>query len=292
MEYEKLRRKGREQYLDKVVLGRQGYIRQGLLGQGSFSDVYCVEDIASGSRYTCKISWQVQMLEREAQVLQGIRHPLFPKFMAFWREAELGILLREYVEGCSLEEMLEQQCFSALQTVQMGRLLADGLLYLHELPQRLLFRDVKPANVIIGQNGKAKLIDFGCVCSMATEVSSRAGSPGFAPPEQLQEGGLLTAACDVYGLGKTLEAMLGEKPPGWRYTCNQNDGRGQENPWSVRGQRRLERKLRHVLKACTKEDAQKRIADMKCLIQKLDRLSGGSTGTQRAFIRRIPSKEP
>ncbi len=292
MEYEKLKRRGREQYLDKVVLGRRGYLRHELLGQGTFSDVYCVEDIANGSRYTCKISWQAQMLGQEAQVLQGIRHPLFPEFMAFWREAELGILLREYVEGCSLEEMLRHQCFSPLQTVRMGRLLAEGLLYLHELPQRLLFRDVKPANVIIGQNDKVKLIDFGCVCSMATEVRSRAGSPGFAPPEQLQEAGLLTAACDVYGLGKTLEAMVGEKHLGFRYTSNRNDKSGQENPWPAGGQRRLERKLRHLLKACTKEDAQKRIADMKCLIQKLDRLCDGSNGTQRAFIRRIPSKAP
>ena len=125
------------------------------------------------------------MLEREAKVLEGLHHPLYPEFYAFWREAEIGILLREYVEGDSLEKVLKQRRFSASQTVRIGLMLAEGLGYLHELPERLLFRDVKPANVILTQSGGVKLIDLGCVCSMEGETTSRAGSPGFAAPEQL-----------------------------------------------------------------------------------------------------------
>ena len=210
MDYERLQRGGRERYLDRAVLAGRGYVRHGLLGQGTYSDVYCIEDGADGRRYACKVSWRAEMLEREAQVLKEVRHPLYPEFAAFWRAAGLGILLREYVSGRSLEEMLGRRHFSAAQTIRAGLELAAGLMYLHGLGEGLLFRDVKPGNIIVGEDGGLKLIDLGCVCPLGAEVASRAGSPGFAAPEQLRDGGVLSASCDVYGLGKTLEAMLGD----------------------------------------------------------------------------------
>lgn len=52
MDYERLQRGGRERYLDRAVLAGRGYVRRGLLGQGTYSDVYCIEDGADGRRYT------------------------------------------------------------------------------------------------------------------------------------------------------------------------------------------------------------------------------------------------
>lgn len=264
MGYERLDRQGRERYLDRAVLAGRGYSCLGLLGQGAFSDVYCVEDAAGGGRYACKVSWHGQMLEREAKVLEGLHHPLYPEFYAFWREAEIGILLREYVEGDSLEEVLKQRRFSASQTVRIGLMLAEGLGYLHELPERLLFRDVKPANIILRPDGGVKLVDFGCVCSMAAQVASRAGSPGFAAPEQLRGGSALTPACDVYGLGKTLAVMLGDR------------GRRLQNPEKKRrtlGEWRTGRRLRRVLKACTEEETAQRMADMGEVARQLKQIA-------------------
>lgn len=284
IEYDRLNRRGKEKYLDKAVFAGRGLIRRGLLGTGTFSDVYWVEDAADGRRYACKVSAQAEMLEGEARVLESLEHPLYPEFVAFWKEAGLGILLREYVEGHSLEEMLKRRRFSAGQTVRVGLLLAEGLMYLHRLPEELAFRDVKPANVIVTQDGGVRLIDLGCVCSMAAEVTSRAGSPGFAAPEQLRAGGRLTPSCDVYGLGKTLEAMLGEghrvgdcrrqdaangcgialwrrKVPVYRRGRTGLQKAGQR--WLPLRELRMEQRLRRILKACTEEDVEKRIADME-----------------------------
>lgn len=273
MEYDKLKRKGREKYLDKAVLAPRGYIRRRLLGQGAFSDVYCVEDIWEGRQYACKVSAHVEMLEREAHVMEGLCHPLFPRLMGFWREGGIGILLREYVEGHSLEEMLQRRHFSARQTMRVGLLLAEGLRYLHELPEGLLFRDVKPANVIICQDGGVKLIDFGCACSVAEKAASRAGSPGFAAPEQLRKGGMLTESCDVYGLGRTLEAMLGVRAREGRcHSYRGNIGKTararKAAAWRCLKARRLERELRRFLTACTEEDPRNRVADMREVVEK------------------------
>lgn len=255
MEYEKLERKNRERYLDKVIFAKKGYLRRWLLGQGSFSDVYCVEDRADGRLYVCKVSWKAEMLESEARFMEGLRHPLFPECADFWRDGRLGFLLREYVPGVSLEEMLGRRRFSARQTICVGRMLAEGLQFLHRLPEPLLFRDIKPANVIIRQDGRAALVDLGCVCEMRGKADTRAGSPGFAAPEQLGEDSRLTAACDVYGLGQTLKAMLGPEK------------RKRKKKRQSRKEKKLEQELRHMLEACTKEEAACRIKDMESVLQ-------------------------
>lgn len=276
VEYDRLERRGRENYLDRAVLARRGYVRQRLLGTGMFSDVYCVEDATDGRRYACKVSTRTEMLEREARILAGLRHPLYPEFGTFWREEGLGILIREYVEGSSLEEMLGRRCFSAAQAIRWGMELAAGLSYLHGLPERFLFRDVKPANVIVRQDGRIKLIDLGCVCSLAGEVPSRAGSPGFAAPEQLREGGVLSASCDVYGLGKTLEAMLGEGCGSQRHMeglglwgkSTEGFDRLKKLRHAFR-KRRARRQLDHVIRACTEEEAERRMVDMENVLKQL-----------------------
>lgn len=271
MEYEKLGRKNRERYLDKVIFAKKSCLRRSLLGQGSFSDVYCVEDMTDSRLYVCKISWRAEMLEREAQVMERLRHPLFPEYADFWKEAGLGILLREYVPGESLEEMLGRRRFSVRQTICVGRMLAEGLKYLHGLPEPLLLRDIKPANIIIRQDGRAALVDLGCVCEMCRKSSSRAGSPGFAAPEQLGGEGRLTAACDVYGLGQTLKAMMETGGYGLNKTCGPTHGRSYrlEKLWKHAGkrkgmkERKSEKEFRRVLEACTKEEASCRIQDME-----------------------------
>lgn len=271
MEYGKLGKMGRERYLDRLVFADCGYAVRRLLGQGAFSDVYCVEGKADGRLYACKVSGQAEMLEREARLTERLRHPSFPVYGTFWKKAGMGILLREYAEGYSLEELLGRRLFSVEQTIRVGLSLAEGLQYLHELPEKFLFRDVKPANVIIRQDGRAMLIDFGCVCSMSEKVTSRAGSPGFAAPEQLREGSALTASCDVYGLGQTLKAMLGAE------SRRSRTGRGRwcgglqkaGRRWKSSEELRQEKRLRQFLEACTEAAEGKRIADMRAVIREL-----------------------
>lgn len=279
MEYEKLERKNREKYLDKVILAKKGYLRHRLLGQGAHSDVYCVENMAGGRLYVCKVSWKAETLESEARVMERLRHPLFPVYTDFWKEGRLGILLREYVPGESLEEMLGRRRFSARQTICVGRMLAEGLMYLHELPEPLLFRDIKPANIILRQDGRAALVDLGCVCEMRGTAHTRAGSPGYAAPEQLGGDGGLTAACDVYGLGQTLKAMMDPEGHGLGLTCKSAPSArsSPEKPWAgprrkrkkerqPRKERKLEKELLHMLEACTKEEALCRIQDMESVL--------------------------
>jgi len=243
---------------EEEALAERGYICGRLLGQGAFSKVYCVEDKRQGGVYACKVSENAELLEREARIMARLQHPLFTEYYGYWKVAEKGFLLMEYVPGESLEEILERRgALGVKQAVRIGMELAEGLLYLHEGGERFLYRDVKPANVMIRQDGRIKLLDLGCACAMGERILSRAGTPGFAAPEQLRESGSLTAACDVYGWGQTMKALLGTV---------KRDGGG------IRGGRegkKVRKRLRRILEACTKQDYSGRIPDMREVMAQL-----------------------
>lgn len=260
-----------ENFPEKKMLERRGYLCRRLLGEGTFSRVYWVEAVSGGLSHACKISENVGLLEREAKILSQLRHPLFPTYYDFWKQGGRGFLLREYIPGSSLEDMLKRRGgFSAGRTICMGLELAAGLGYLHGREEFFLFRDVKPSNIILCQNGGMKLVDLGCACSLKEEITSRAGSPGFAAPEQLRSGGVLTASCDVYGLGQTLKAALGMGDivfPGNRNFPGKRGGRRR-----TRRQKALEAGLLRVLDACTREESWERIPDMESLERELQGL--------------------
>lgn len=269
-----LKVRDREMLLEKAreALYCRGYQIARLLGEGAFSQVvlirkkngiqiqrYAEESCAMQKWYApcgmaCKISNQTDLALREAETLARTAHPLFPEFFGMWQEGETVFLLMEYICGSSLEALINRRgTFSEAQTVRMGLEIAEGLKYLHELPKPILFRDVKPANILIRQDGRVKLLDLGCACGTG-ERANLAGTPEYAAPEQLQSGSAVTPACDVYGLGKTLQAMVGEN-------CG--------------------RKLKKVIAACLREQPEERIPDMRGVIEALAALRGESGRRQR-----------
>lgn len=232
-----------------------------LLGAGAFSEVWLVED-GEGKRYACKVSGHAELLEREAACHQSIRHPLFPKYLQFWKEGGKAYLLMEYIEGENLKYAVEiRGGFTARQAADIGAQLADGLFYLHQLPEPVVFRDVKPENVILARDGTVRLLDFGCACQ-AGRSADIAGSPGFGAPEQFVGGSVQTAAADVYALGRTLEKILEE------------------------GERGI---LRRIIQRCIEERPEDRLGDMRELAGMLRGCAkdGGRslTGRQRAVLK-------
>lgn len=218
-------------------LARHGHRTIRLLGQGAFSQVLLVQQQETDRLFACKVSDRQDLTHREGRLLEAVDHPLFPRFCDLWEEGKSAFLLMEYVCGSSLEELLRRRgALSQAQTARIGMELAEGLKFLHQLPDPILYRDVKPANVMIRQDGRVKLLDMGCICELRQPDGARAGTPGYAAPEQLEEGGILSFACDVYGLGRTLEVTAGKNCDG---------------------------KLGRVIKACIAEKPEQRIPDMQ-----------------------------
>lgn len=218
--------------MDNRIRGGKYRVRQ-LLGRGAFAEVYLAEDSA-GREYACKVSCRADLLEREASFQRGAVHLLFPAVYDYWQE-EQGYLLMEYVRGGNLEEVVRRKgLFSDRQAAEIGCRLAEGLGYLHEGKEPLLFRDVKPANVMLTPEGDVRLVDFGCVCPMGRNADM-AGTPGFGAPEQFVPEGIQTVRTDVYGLGRTIQEIAGKNCVGL---------------------------LKKVTEKCTEREAEDRLPDM------------------------------
>lgn len=245
------------------MLQERGYMCYGLLGRGAFAAVYKVKEWRTGRFFACKVSEYKELLNNEFRNLKELRHPLFPQVYDYWEKDDVGIMRMEYIAGEGLDEMLaRRKRFSVRQIARIGMELAEGLLYLHESENALLFRDIKPENIVVTQNGRVKLLDFGCVCEQGSERKTKAGSPGFAAPEQLA-GEATGVTGDVYGLGQTLRVLRGE---GVRGKAGSTRACGRFRMRRRPAQKGAGRYLDRVLEACVQEEAEKRLPDMRSVM--------------------------
>src|SRR5215472_2916254 len=212
--------------LEPGVVLQQRYRVERLLGGGGMGMVYLAQDQRLANR-PCAIKEMVdhfidpeqrreanEYFFREADTLAQLRHPSIPAISDRFDQANRHYLVMEYVEGRNLEEELAAQGHPLEEgvVVDIARQLCEVLAYLHGLVPQVVYRDMKPSNVMLTPRGKAMLIDFGIarlfkVASKGTMI----GTLGFAPPEQYQ--GLVDPRSDIYSLGATLHYVLTGRDP-------------------------------------------------------------------------------
>jgi serine/threonine protein kinase len=174
--------------------------------------------------YTCAIK---QMLDRftdphertqavkrfkaEANILQRLRHPCIPNIYDLFEHQGYHYLVMEFVSGSDLEDLIRREGYiPEARALQWANQICDVLEYLHR--QQIIFRDLKPSNIMIDANGNVKLIDFGIArVFQPVQAGTIIGTPGYAPPEQYQ--GHATPQSDIFALGATLHHMLTGRDP-------------------------------------------------------------------------------
>ncbi|HEY0756675.1 MAG TPA: protein kinase [Ktedonobacteraceae bacterium] len=196
------------------------------IGQGGYSIVYKARDTDRyGRAVTIKqinlrnlSSRQVieatETFNRETTLLPGLKHDGIPKFYGHFTDPEHWYLVMEYIPGQTLEEYLqhstEQGYCSLADTLRIGIALCSILEYLHQYKPPLVFRDVKPSNIMLTRSKRVYLIDFGIARAFSpgkARDTTPLGSPGYAAPEQYGRG-QSDQRTDIYGLGATLQTLL------------------------------------------------------------------------------------
>jgi len=156
----------------------------------------------------------VERFEAEAALLRGLNHPRIPRVFASYQDEGYHYLVMEFVVGDDLEDIVQQQGrIDEPRALRWAGQVCDVLQYLHQQPTPIIFRDVKPSNIMITPDGDVKLVDFGIAKTFnpTRQQGTQIGTPGYAPPEQYQ--GLATPQSDLYALAATLHHVLTGRDP-------------------------------------------------------------------------------
>ncbi|HWR61382.1 MAG TPA: serine/threonine-protein kinase [Clostridia bacterium] len=202
-----------------IVNGK--YRVEKLLGKGGNGYVYLCTNLQLGNKWAIKhIPAAESGLKRmsEVEILKKLYHVSLPRIVDVFRDDGGLYIVESNMEGTDLESMLRRQGSFGIDTVVDWSLeLCDILEYLHGFkPRPIIYRDLKPSNIMLTRGNRLVLVDFG----ISKEYSSQrrdtciAGTSSYAAPEQLIRGGLTDGRTDIYNLGATVYRLLYGKVPG------------------------------------------------------------------------------
>ena len=200
------------------------------LGQGGFATVYKARDRSQRNKLVAIKQIHLEALDlhamldatdaynREVNSLLLLRSKYLPRIYNHFMDEQHWYIVIEYIAGKTLEEKLAKERRGFLpvaQILDIGIALCEALQHLHMQQPPLIFRDLKPANVILTRKGKLYLIDFGTarLYRPGWKDTGPLGTPGYAAPEQYGKRAHTTPQTDIYGLGATLQTLLtGQEP--------------------------------------------------------------------------------
>ncbi|HEX5984127.1 MAG TPA: PASTA domain-containing protein [Solirubrobacterales bacterium] len=201
-----------------VVDNRYRVLRR--LGSGGMADVWLAEDTHLQRQVALKVLHRrftqdqefVTRFQREAEHAAGLQHPNIVAVFDRGSEGGVNYIAMRYVEGPTLKELIERG-LTAEQAVGLIRQVLEGARFAHR--NGIVHRDLKPQNVIVDEEGKAVVTDFGIAragVSEITQAGSVLGTPHYLSPEQAQ-GFEVTPVSDLYSIGVILyEALTGRVP--------------------------------------------------------------------------------
>jgi len=208
---------------ERTLLGNR-YQLESRIGQGGMGAVYKAADTRFNNRSVAikemsragltpsRIQEAEDAFERESRLLADLVHPNLPRIYDYFTEEERSYLVMDFIEGETLEEYLEHKGGGPVnleQALDWGMQICDVLSHLHTHQPPIIFRDLKPSNVMLS-NGHVYLIDFGIARIFKPGQSHDTvafGSPGFAAPEQYGKA-QSTPRSDIYSLGALLHCLL------------------------------------------------------------------------------------
>ncbi|MCR5795350.1 MAG: protein kinase [Solobacterium sp.] len=230
------------------------YEIQEFIGSGGMSTVFRARHIRLGIDVAVKSVRKNQTVNllAEVNILTRLNHPNLVRVIDIFEDEKLLYIVMDYVEGEDLQHIIQREKVIPEETViEWFRTLADILHYLHSRKPPIIYRDMKPANVILQKDGTLKLVDFGIAREYKAAASSDTtyvGTNGFAAPEQFGRA-QTDARTDIYSLGMTMYYLATGKSP-------------LEPPYGYTPARRLNPSLsfrmERILEKCIKDNPQDR----------------------------------
>ena len=276
-------------YIGKVISGK--YKIYDKVGSGGMATVYLARDLKTNEIVAIKILHSeyaenenfVKRFLKEAEIAIRMKHENIAQVRDFGKDGETYFIVMEYVQGKTLEQILEEKgSLPYEEVVRIASEVAKALGYARS-KGLIAHRDIKPQNIMLTANGKVKVMDFGIAKLSGgeglTAADSILGTPFYMSPEQAK-GQKADIRSDLYALGITMYQMLTGKVP--------FDG---ETPWSVISMHLTKEvppinlsdvpeKLKKVIFKLLEKDPKKRYQNPKELLKDLSEISEGEKVSQ------------
>jgi outer membrane protein assembly factor BamB/tRNA A-37 threonylcarbamoyl transferase component Bud32 len=205
------------------------YVVQDVIGVGGMGSVYrsrdlhfptvvklvAVKEMVNRAPDSLVRKTIVQNFEREANILATLNHPSIPRIYDYFSVENRSYLVLEFINGKDMEGVIAETpgFLTEEQVLGWGIELCDVLHFLHtHKPDPIIFRDMKPSNIMINQQRNIILVDFGIAKPfMSGQKGTMIGTEGYSPPEQYR--GEATPLADIYALGATMHHALSRRDP-------------------------------------------------------------------------------
>lgn len=255
-----------------IIDGKYTILTQ--IGKGGMSTVYLARDDRLNKQWAVKEVKKkakdanddeiIQSAIAEANVMKKLDHPNLPRIVDIINNDDIMYVVMDFVEGRPLDKILEEvNAIDQETVVDWAIQLCEVLLYLHNRKPPIIYRDMKPGNIMLKEDGSIKLIDFG----IAREYKEKniadtkfLGTKGYAAPEQYGGRGQTDQRTDIYCLGITLYHLITGKSPA-------------EPPYEIYPIRKwnpsLSSGLEHIIDKCTQFDPEERYQNCEELLYDL-----------------------
>lgn len=242
-----------------------------LIGKGGMSKVYLAESTTLGTKWAIKavdkkLNAQFDLLA-EPNILKKLNHPALPRIIDIEEDETNIYIIEDYIDGKSLDKRLKiEKRFDEETVINWSKQLCDVLIYLHnQKPNPIIYRDMKPANIIVTKENRVKLIDFGIAREFKIENDSDTtymGTRGYAAPEQYGSS-QTDQRTDIYSLGVTMYHLITGKSPN-------------EPPYEFKKIREIDPNfsegMEYIINKCIQNDPTKRYQSMEELLYDLENI--------------------
>ncbi|MDR2889060.1 MAG: serine/threonine protein kinase, partial [Lachnospiraceae bacterium] len=255
-----------------------------IIGRGGTGNVYeaydlhlrqvvAVKQIVDGMQDAIR----EETLWNEVAMLKQLSHPALPQIYDYFWEEDCAYMVLEYIGGVTLEQYVrENGPLGQRQSLKMMKQLLSVFSYLHSFSPPVIFRDLKPTNIMIKEGGMVKLIDFGTAIYQATDRGLVAGTPGFSAPELFVKRGGRPGRInsDIYSLGAVFYYLLTARIPP---SVHDNWWLGRQRLSMGRYDRAVDSGIKRIIRRCLQIKPERRYAgvgQLKMAIKNYRDLSG------------------
>ncbi len=256
-----------------------------MIGRGGMGSVYVAENIKLNTLWAIKeISRKHHKADyvKEYDILKNLNHPALPRIFDIFEENENIYIVEDYIEGTNLKDYLKHSgTIDERTSINWILQLCSVLKYLHSFkPSPIIYRDMKPSNIMLTKEGELKLVDFGIAREYKEDAQTDTvfiGTRGYAAPEQFGTG-QSSFATDIFSLGVTMYHLITGLDPS-------------VPPYKLQPIRDIKPNLsfgmENIITRCTRENPNERYQNIDELIAEVNKL----VKKNRYFITQEPFGE-